>query len=231
MFLSLCHHNAAKYFERVDSCLTLPVVVLPLGSSSTVVFQLGTELNTLLSIAVAVLNVFTALLVVVRRHLKTGDRVKNHENMSMFYQECKNDVQAFVKRDHSLNRLLSFEDMVNERLNTLSLMADDIPIRVENATDAEMLNMNQRSQRRKDTLAVLSPVVGAGERSSASSAGSSTSDSTDAGMLRTSRNHVKVSAKNKRKRIRHTRTLRTGTVSTTPTSSEDASAALRESVD
>jgi hypothetical protein len=159
MFLSLCHHNSAKFFKHIDTVMTLPTMIFPVIASSTMVLQLGGDCDDRLNYLAATLDAITAILVVCKRMFKVDLKQKNHENMSMFYQETKRDIEYFLAREHTFERCLAFEDMVNEKLNTLSLIAEDIPKRVEDITDKQMQSTKNRATARAELLEEHKPAV------------------------------------------------------------------------
>lgn len=174
LFLSMCHHNAGKFYSKLDAVLSAPTVLFPLIAGSTLVLQLGTECDNKLNLVAATLDILTTGLVVCKRVLKVDLRQKNHENMSMFYQEAKRDMEYFLGREHSVERVLAFEEMVNEKLNTLSLIAEDIPLFIESKTDKQMKSEQARALARADIMIGRSPAMAESSDSNTSPTDSAT---------------------------------------------------------
>lgn len=153
LFLSLCHHNASKLFGKMDVALSVPVMLFPIIAASSVVVQMADECKGEFNLVAAVLGCLTTCIAALQRMLKLAQKQSDHSKMAMFYQEAKRDLEYFLAHDATYERCVAFEDMVNEKMNTLSLLASDVPGFVERRTDAQIAKELQRRKTRDEIMA------------------------------------------------------------------------------
>ena len=152
-FLARCHYNSARYYKKIDKLFAIACVIIPLVTSTLLLFSSESACDASNAIIPVLLGVLTSLIVATRRLLEIDTKLRSHETMSMFYDDVKRDIEYFLRQPSSSDeRCATFEEMILGKLAALTMTQLDFPSKIEERTDIEM---SKESSKMGDRLKMI----------------------------------------------------------------------------
>jgi hypothetical protein len=138
------HHNAGKFFRRVNYWLAVPIIVITTSLGTAAFATISSRLTDAGRLWFGALSILAAVLAALQTHFRYAEKAEKHKNLGAQYGGIRRQIEAILSLPYSQRgRQSDVLDEIRYKLDAISSEGDVVSRRIFKRTQEQLMSKDR----------------------------------------------------------------------------------------